>query len=64
MKRLYKLPCLVRVNGRDGPNKLLNKKMWHQICQLVHLGQPHNIGDDGEQSNWVQLAYRDDISLL
>ena len=46
---------LVRANGRDSPNKLLNKKIWHLIGQLVHLGQPHNIGDDVEQSDWAAL---------
>ena len=46
---------LVRANSRDSPNKLVNKKIWHLIGQLVHLGQPHNIGDNVEQSDWAAL---------
>ena len=43
------------MNGRDSPSKLMNKKIWHLIGQLLRLGQPHDIGDDVEQPNWVAL---------
>ena len=29
---------MVGANGRDSPNKLLNKKIWHLIGQLLRLG--------------------------
>ena len=43
------------VNGRDSPSKLMNKKIWHLIGQLLRLGQPHDIGDDVEQPDWTAL---------
>ena len=33
----------------------MTKKIWHLIGQLVRLGQPHNIVDDVEQSDWAAL---------
>ena len=43
------------MNGRDSPNKLMNKKIWHLIGQLVRLEQPRDVGDDVEQSDWAAL---------
>ena len=41
--------------GQSEWYKLLNKKIWHLIGQLMRLGQPHNMGDDMEQSDWAAL---------
>ena len=57
-------PGLIKANGRDSPNKLLNEKIWYLIGQLVRLGQPHNIGDDVKQPDWAAATSDPSSSLL